>query len=140
MKRAVVALTAVFIFALAFAPIGVRAAASASPGSTTTFMGMPVRQAFTGLTASTAYDLVLYTGTNQTLADDVYSDSDGDLSVTVSTFADYGQNNYELLTSAGAPVLTFNIENMDILDYLFPLIMLGIILSVLGSLKKMGRI
>lgn len=138
MKKLAVVVCSVFVLFLAVGPMSVKAAASVTPGSTTTIMGMPVTQVFKGLTASTAYDLILTTGTNQTLADGVVSDSDGELSVTVSTFDGYGQNAYVLQLDSGsaAAVVQFNIENMDVIPYVLPMIILSVLITVVASIRK----
>ena len=123
------------MFALLLAiPLGV-AAQSASPGSINTVFGIPVSQSFTGLTASTEYELRCTSNSNaSTITFD--SDSDGEATVTV-TAAEYGQNNYALWTAAGSgDVLTFTIDNMDIMPYIVILITVSILFSVIGMFTK----
>ena len=124
-KKFIVGIMFAFLFVI---PLGV-AAVSVTPGSTTTVFGIPVTQNFTGLTASTAYGVTDYTGTNSTVT--FNSDSDGKASVTL-TPSTYGQNSYALhLGASGADVALFSVENMDIMPYIVILITISILFGVL---------
>lgn len=110
------------------------AAADASPGSTTSIAGFPVTQTFKGLTASTAYDVRCTSDGNSTI--EFTSDSDGKASVTISP-PDYGINTYVVcLDAGGADVLTFSIDNMDIMIYLLPMIGLMITFAIISAVLK----
>ena len=118
-----------FTFALLFAiPLNAAAAASTS-GPSNSVMGMPVPRSFTGLTVDTDYDVICTSDGNSTT--DLVSDSDGKASVTV-TPPEYGQNTYVLtLDGGGAAVVTFSIDNLDIMPYIIVLITVTILFSVI---------
>lgn len=120
------------LISLAIAPTLVAAAASASPGTTTTIQGMPVIQSFSGLTASTGYDVTLYSpGTNVSIAANVYSDSDGKLTVTIDQYNEFGANSYSL-EQYGKGVhtgLTFTINNLNIIPYM----VVGLVFVFIGG-------
>lgn len=127
---------AVFLTALILVAPVASAAAAVTPGSTSTVMGLPVTQAFTGLTASTSYTLYDETGSNSTTYVFV-TDSAGAASVTITPGA-YGQNIYKLrLTSGGTAVLTFSVDNMDIIPYLLPVIIISVIFTFVAMFRKM---
>ena len=125
-----------FMFALLFViPLGV-SAQSVSPGAATTTFGIPVTQSFTGLTASTAYGVTDYTGTNSTVT--FNSDSNGNAVVTLTPSV-YGQNSYALhLGASGKDVLTFSVENMDIMPYIIILITISILFGILKMFTGKG--
>ncbi len=129
-----------FLLSLLFAfPVLAVATASGSPGTTTTLMGMPVVQTFSGLTASTAYDVVLIApGSNVTVADGVSSDGSGKLVVSIGDYNDYGSNTYvvELDASPSTEAYRFSINNMDILPYLIPVIVIAVIFSLMKAFTK----
>lgn len=127
-KKAFVAI----LFCLALAPTLVAAAVSGSPGSTTTIQGMPVIQNFSGLTAGTAYDIVLYSpGTNVTCIDDATADSDGELSVTIDDFNVLGVNSYVVQGgSTTVQYYLFTINNMNVIPYLT----VGLIFVFIGGI------
>ncbi len=125
-RRIYVAITLALLFAV---PLGA-VAQTAVPGTTTTVFGIPVSQRFTGLTADTAYDVVCYSGANETV--NFVTDAAGAATVTVTCPA-YGQNNFAVgLTGAGGPdVILFSVDNMDIMPYIVILITISILFGVL---------
>ncbi len=118
-----------FTFALLFViPLGV-AAQSVNPGTTTTTFGIPVQQTLTGLAASTAHDVRCTSYSNDTV--EFTTDSDGKATVSL-TPPEYGQNTYVVcLDAGGSDILTFSIENMDIMPYIIVLITISILFGVL---------
>jgi hypothetical protein len=115
----------------------VAATASVSPGSTTTMLGMPVEEDVVGLTASTSYDVVQVSPTsgNTTIANGVYSDSAGALAVWCAPI-DVGSSLYavQLHTGNKAAVVTWTINNLDIMSMILPIVYLGVIITVIGAL------
>lgn len=128
-------LFALFLFGLVLIP-NVAATVAGTPGSTSTIMGIPVTESFTGLTASTSYTVTCITGSNVSWS--FVADSSGKGTVTVTPNA-YGANTFHvhLTTGIQSSVYSFSIENMDIIPYLIPLIVIGVILGVMKSFKKM---
>ncbi len=125
-RRIYVAITFALLFVI---PLGVSAAASVTPGSSTTTFGIPVTQSFAGLTADTAYDVRCTSYSNATVT--FTSDSAGEATVTITPSA-YGQNTYVLCLDAGGPdVLNFSLENMDVMPYIIILITISILFGVL---------
>lgn len=116
---------------------GVSAATDASPGSTSTVMGMPVQQAFSGLVAGQDYDLVDTTGTNSTVT--LTADSDGELTTWITPL-EYGANSYVFQHATdhdlASALYEFQIDNMDVIPFLMPVIMLSIVLMIVGGIKK----
>lgn len=130
-RRKLFALSVLTIFFVI--PVYVVSAATAN-GPTNTVMGMPVTISIRSAAASTAYEVVCTTGTNYTVVDSISSDSSGYFQFTVNYFYQYGQNSYAVrLDGAGAQLLTFNIDNMDIVPYLVILITVGILFSILKT-------
>lgn len=131
-----------FVSFLCFAS-PVAAAASASPGSTSTWMSMPVSESFSGLTASTLYHVFDVNDGNSST--DVTADSDGEASVMISP-TEYGQNLYYLVLGSahGPAVVSFTIDNNDIMIYMVPILGLIIIMSIITAVitlvqKPFGR-
>lgn len=114
----------------------VAAAVGVSPGTSTSIMGFPVTQDFTGLEASTSYEIFSTTDGNSSQG--VFtSDSDGKATVTQIP-TETGSNVYELRLDAGGGVLaTWTVENLDIMIYIIPLFQLMIIFGILGAVIKM---
>ncbi len=132
-KKLVLATSLLLAFLLVYpvvATIGI------SPGSTTSIMGFPVTQQFTGLTASTSY--TIWSTTDGNASQSVFtSDSDGEASVTLSP-PDTGVNTYELRLTAGSNVLaTWSVENTDVMLYLVPMITLMVLVGIVGAVIKM---
>lgn len=115
------------------------AAVSANPGTTTTMMGFPVTQTFSGLsTGAVTYDV--YDATNAAVvtgADAQSADSAGKLTITI-TQSDTGRIKYQLRneTNSDAVLLTFYIDNMDIIVYLVPIIGIMVLLIVVRSITR----
>lgn len=129
-KRSYAALALLALF-LAIPIYGVSAAAS-SNGPTNPVMGMPVSISIRGATASTAYEVICITGSNYTVIESITSDSSGYFQFTVNYYYGYGQNSYVVrLDAAGADLLTFNIDNMDIVPYLVILITVSILFGIM---------
>ncbi len=128
---------AVLVFSLLFViPLGASAAASMTPGTTTTVFGIPVTESFRGLTADTAYEVRCTSSSNDTTA--FTSDSDGEGTVTITPPA-YGQNVMVLcLAAGGSDVLNFTIDNMDIMPYIIILITISILFGVLKTFTGKG--
>ena len=134
-KGSILALT--FVLALALTPFA-SAAVAASPGSTTTVMGMPVTQRITGLAASTDYYMDCETAASTEADQELTSDSAGVISLTCYPSV-YGANLYNLTitNAAGASQTTWTVTNMDVIPYIIPLIVLGIVFGIMRSFKKM---
>ncbi len=129
-----VAFLAVFLLAL-YLVSPVVAAAAVSPGSTSSIAGFPVTQSFTGLTASTSY--TIHCSTNGNSSEAVFtSDSAGAATVTL-TPPSTEINTYTLRLTAGSNVvLTWNVDNLNIMIYLLPLVTLMILFGVIGAITK----
>ena len=113
----------------------VAAAAGISPGSTSSIAGFPVTQTFSGLTASTSYEIFCTTDGNSSQV--VFtSDSDGGATVTL-TPPNSGVNTYELrLDAGGNVVLTWNVDDLDIMIYMLPMLTLMIVFALIGAISK----
>lgn len=136
MDRNKAALGAIFLLA-AILVSPVVAAASVNPGSSTSIMGFPVTQSFTGLTVSTDYKIVCTSDGNSSVS--FTSDSDGKATIT-QTPPDTGSNTYVLeLDAGGAAVATWTIDNMDIMIYIIPLFSLMIVFGIIGAVAKMVK-
>lgn len=137
MNKRITAFGAVLLFAFVLLP-SVSAAVAATPGSTTTLMGMPVSQRITGLSADTTYYLDCETATSTEADQTLISDSSGVIEC-VCYPAVYGSNLYNLTltNAAGASQITWNVNNMDIIPYLIPIIVIAIVFGVMKSFKKM---
>lgn len=134
MRHKRIALGALLLLAvLCVSPVA--AAIGVTPGSSTSLMGFPVSQSFTGLTADTEYRISCTSDGNSSVT--FTSDSDGKATVT-QTPPETGANTYELRLSAGSSSLaSWTVENTDIMIYIIPLFQLVIIFGVLGAVVKM---
>lgn len=117
---------------LVLAPCLVSAAGeSANPGTTSTWMSMPVTQTFEDCTDSSYSleedDVAIETG--------LVPDSDDELQITI-TPSELGQMKYELVNSTSHVVVTFYITNNNIIPYLMPLIIIGLIFGVMRAVKQ----
>lgn len=131
------AIFGIFLLSLVLVP-NVAAAVAATPGSTTTIMGMPVSQRITGLTADTAYYLDCETSTSTEADQSLTADSAGVISLSVAPTV-YGANLYNLtLTDAnGASQITFTVNNMNIIPYILPLIVIAVLFGIMKSVRRM---
>lgn len=137
MNRRKVLLTFALVAFLVAIPALAAPVAAASQGSgsgpTTTVLDAPVQWTFTGLDASTAYELICTTGSNYTVVETATSDSNGKLTLTVDYFYDTGSNSYCLdLDATGMTHVQFNIDNFDIMPYIVLMITVTILMSILG--------
>ena len=142
MKRRNILLLSAFTFALLFAiPTFASAAVAASPGSTSTVLGIPVQQRVTGLAASTAYYLDCETSTATESDQEVSSDAAGVLVVTCYPSVT-GANLYNLTITdaAGASQTTWTVTNTDIMPYILVLVTVSILFAVVGMFTKKGGI
>lgn len=131
-RKAALALLAVTLLVAIPMTNLVSAAAAVSPGTTDTFLGMPIVESFTGLEPSDQYSLE-EDGT--AIHTDLECDTDGKLSLTLSP-SELGQIKYQLKNNASAVVLTFYLNNQDVMPYLMPIIYLVVIMSVVGAIKS----
>ncbi len=139
MKKKYFVLFAFFAFLLV-AP-QVHAAVAASPGSTTTILGVPVQQRVTGLAADTAYYLDCETTASTESDQELVSDAAGVLVLTCYPSVT-GANVYNLTitNAAGAQQTTWVVTNTDIMPYLLVLITVSILFGVIGMFTKKGAI
>ena len=132
------AVMVMFAFLFVMVP-AVSATVVASPGSTSTIMGLPVQQRITGLTPASTYYLDCETSTSSEADQSgLVADSAGVITVTCYP-AVYGANLYNLTltNAAGASQATWTIDNMDIIPYLLPVIIIAVILGFMKSFKRM---
>lgn len=122
-------LAVVFISVLLLSAPFAAAAASVSPGSTSVFDGMPVTETFRGLSDIDEYQLLQTVG-DEIGYDSLFCDSSGILIVTVTPYRS-GSNPYTLEFENGTDVLTFTIQNDSIMDYLIPIFIILIMVSIL---------
>ncbi len=139
MRKRYFALFAFFAFLLV-AP-QVHAAVAASPGSTTTILGVPIQQRVTGLAANTAYYLDCETAASTESDQTLQSDAAGVLVLTCYP-AVTGANLYNLTitNAAGASQVTWTVTNTDIMPYLLILVTVSILFAVIGMFTKDGGI
>jgi len=111
------------------------AAIGISPGSTSTIAGFPVTQNLTGLTADTSY--TVWSTTDGNASQLVFtSDSDGAASITLTPPIS-GANTYELrLTAGSSSLLSWSVDNLDIMIYLLPMVGLMITFAIIGAVMK----
>jgi hypothetical protein len=140
MRRVPIVFTVSFLAVLFLVPlIGLQQVAAAneqgvlSPGSTTTIMGMPVIQTGKNFAADT--DCTVVDADNNTIVT-FTTDSDGKCSFTISEYSDYGSNQFYVQTGAGSFDVSFSINNMDVLPYLIPVIVIAVIFSLMKAFSK----
>lgn len=124
----------IFVLSLLLSATLVSAAASVSPGSTSVYDNMPVTETFRGLSDADEYQLLQLIG-EEIGYDSLYCDSAGILIVTVTPYKS-GSNPYVLEFENGTDVLTFTIQNNSIMDYLIPLFVIMIMVSILGLIMS----
>lgn len=113
----------------------VAAAESASPGSTTTMMGFPVTQTFSGLTDSSYTIEVDDVDAGLTIV----PDSQDQYSVTLQP-PSTGLVKYELINSTSNVVLTWYVDNQDFLIYIVPILSFMVAIVVIKAIVKSIRV
>lgn len=123
----VIPLAFVFMLGAGGLVLPASAAASVTPGSTITQQSMPVDQYFRGLSTTDTYQLL---EDGDTYVDGLTADSNGLIVITI-TPSEYGANSYTFEFANGTDVLTFTIQNKDVLDSLLPVFEIVIVVAIL---------